>query len=199
MRPKTVAIIGYGAVGKGLHQLFPNAIVYDEPLGLGSRAEANRCEYAFVAVPTNMNPDGSCDTAIVDDVLSWLTAKVIVLRSTVSVGTTTRLKATGKRIVFQPEYGPGETPDHHFSNPRRIGWVVLGGDRKDTNAVADLYKRTFNAELIIHQTDASTAELTKYMENCFLALKVTFCNEFYDLAERFGVVLGALGRLLRVT
>ncbi len=196
MRPRTVAIIGYGAVGKSLHQLFPNAIIYDEPLGLGSRAEVSRCDYAFVAVPTNTKPDGSCDTSIVEDVLSWLTAKVIVIRSTVSVGTTVRLKeATGKRIVFQPEYGPGETPDHHFSDPRRIGWVVLGGDRKDTNAVADLYQRTFNAELIIHQTDPATAELTKYMENCFLALKVTFCNEFYDLAERFGVDYNELREL----
>ena len=61
--------------------------------------------------------------------------------------------------------------------------------------MADLYKQAFNAELIIHQTDSSTAELTKYMENCFLALKVTFCNEFYDIAERFGIDYNELREL----
>src|SRR5919199_5826269 len=192
----SVAIVGYGAVGKYLHQLFPKAAVYDEPLGVGTRDEINACRFAFVAVPTDARPDGSCDTSIVERTVDWLTSDVIVLRSTVPVGTTARLKqTTGKRIVFQPEYGPGETPDHHFRNPRSVNWVILGGDRQDTVPVADLYKRCFNAELIIQQTDASTAELTKYMENCFLALKVTFCNEFYDLAEQFGVDYNELREL----
>jgi UDP-glucose 6-dehydrogenase len=62
-------------------------------------------------------------------------------------------------------------------------------------AVADLYKQAFSAELLIHQSDARTAELTKYMENCFLALKVTFCNEFYDLAQQFGVDYNELREL----
>ena len=36
-------------------------------------------------------------------------------------------------------------------------------------------------------TDAKTAELAKYMENCFLAMKVTFCNEFYDIAKAYDI------------
>jgi UDPglucose 6-dehydrogenase len=193
---RSVAIVGYGAVGKCLHQLFPRAVVYDEPLGIGERTQVNACRFAFVAVPTNARADGSCDTSIVDEVVGWLETDVIVLRSTVAVGTTDRLRqATGKRIVFQPEYGPGETPDHPFGNPRRIGWVVLGGARRDTNAVADLFKTTFNAELVIQQTGARTAELVKYMENCYLALKVTFCNEFYELAQTFGVDYNELREL----
>lgn len=196
MSRKSVAIVGYGAVGRAMHHLFPEAVVHDSPLDIGSRDEVNHCDFAFVAVPTLARADGSCDTSVVEDVVSWLSVDVIVLRSTVPVGTTVRLKqATGKRIVFQPEYGPGETPDHPFSNLRRVGWVILGGDRKDTAALADLYKTVFNADLIIHQTDASTAELTKYMENCFLALKVTFCNEFYDLADLFGVDYNELREL----
>jgi UDPglucose 6-dehydrogenase len=191
-----VSIVGYGAVGKHLQGLFPDAAVYDKPLRLGSREDVNRCRYAFVAVPTNERPDGSADTSIVEETVSWLETELIVIRSTVPVGTTERLKqATGKRIVFQPEYGPGETPDHHFNSARRINWVILGGDRADTVAVADLYKRTFNAELVIQQTDSRTAELTKYMENCFLALKVTFCNEFYDLAQRLSVDYNELREL----
>jgi UDPglucose 6-dehydrogenase len=114
----------------------------------------------------------------------------------VAVGTTARLRqATDKRIVFQPEYGPGATPDHHFQDPRTTNWIILGGDRKYTVAVTDLYKGVFNAELVFHQTVSTTAELTKYMENCFLALKVTFCNEFNDLAQCFKVDYSELREL----
>src|SRR3981081_855185 len=96
---KTVAIVGYGAVGRYLHRLFPEAAVYDEPLGMGDREDVNRRQYAFVAVPTNRLPDGTGDTSIVEETVSWLTADVIVIRSTVPVGTTDRLKqTTGKRI-----------------------------------------------------------------------------------------------------
>lgn len=56
-----------------------------------------------------------------------------------------------------------------------------------THPVADLYKTVYSANVVIQQTDARTAELVKYMENCFLATKVAFCNEFYDIAERLGV------------
>jgi UDPglucose 6-dehydrogenase len=192
----STAIVGYGAVGRGIHQLFPEACAYDEPNGIGSRQQVNDCRFAFVAVPTPMAADGSADTSIVEDVVSWIESDYIILRSTVPVGTTDRLRqSTGKAIVFQPEYGPAETPDHPFNDLRKVRWAILGGDRKDTIAVADLYKTTFSADFTIQQTDAKTAELTKYMENAFLALKVTFCNEFYDIAQAFGVDYNELREL----
>ncbi len=188
MNHDNVAIIGFGAVGRHMHRLFPEAVVYDEPLGLGVRADVNSCDYAFVAVPTPSDPTGRCDTAIVEEVVAWLTVPCIVIRSTVAVGTTERLRErTGKRIVFQPEYGPGETPDHPYADPFSVRWVILGGRPTDTAAVADLYKDVYSAELSIHQTDATTAELVKYMENAFLAVKVTFCNEFFEVAHRLDV------------
>jgi UDPglucose 6-dehydrogenase len=192
----SVAIVGHGAVGKGISQLFPGAAPYDPPLGLGSRDEVNRRRFAFVAVPTPMLDDGSADTSIVEEVVSWIESEFIILRSTVPVGTTDRLRAeTGKAIVFQPEYGPAETPDHPFNNLRNVRWAILGGDRRDTVAVADLYKTTFSADFVIQQTDAKTAELTKYMENAYLALKVTFCNEFYDIATAHGIDYNELREL----
>src|SRR6266540_3597231 len=172
MADTQVAIVGYGAVGTALHDLFPHAVVYDEPKGLGDRTAVNACRYAFVAVPTPARPDGSCDTSIVRSVVRWIGAEIIVIRSTVSVGTTGELaRETGKRVVFQPEFGPGETADHPFASLRMVRWIVLGGERSDTAAVADLYKTVFNAQVVIQRTTARTAELVKYMENCYLALK----------------------------
>ena len=107
MAAMKVGIIGLGAVGKGVHALFPDAATYDEPLGIGSREEVNACDVAFIAVPTPQGEDGSCDTSIVENVIDWLEAKIIVIRSTVAVGTTDRIRQqTGKRVIFQPEYGP---------------------------------------------------------------------------------------------
>jgi len=196
MKQPSVAIVGFGAVGQGLQQLFPDAVVYDPPKGIGDREEVNACTFAMVSVPTPSRPDGSADVSIVEEAVGWITSDVIVLRSTVPVGTTDRLRReSGKAIVFQPEYGPASTPEHPFNDPRKIRWVILGGERRDTISVADLYKTTFNSDIQIYQTDARTAELSKYMENCFLALKVTFCNEFYDLAELFGVDYNELREL----
>ena len=192
----SVAIVGYGAVGRGLHSIFPEAVIYDEPLGVGSREDVAACQFAFVAVPTPMGGDGSCDTSIVEEVVSWIQSDYIVLRSTVAIGTTERLRAeTGKRIVFQPEYGPAETPDHPFNDLRKIRWAILGGERSHTIPVADLYKKVFNADFTIWQTDSKTAELAKYMENCFLAMKVAFCNEFYDIASAANVDYNELREL----
>jgi UDPglucose 6-dehydrogenase len=192
----SVAIVGFGAVGRGIKQLFPDAVAYDPPQGIGTRDEVNACQFAMIAVPSPSRPDGSADVSIVEEAVGWIECRHIVVRSTVPVGTMDRLRReTGKAIVFQPEYGPASTPDHPFNDPRKIRWVILGGERKDTIPVADLYKTTFNADIQIHQTDARTAELTKYMENCFLALKVAFCNEFFDLAGVFGVDYNELREL----
>jgi len=184
----SVAIVGFGAVGRGMQALFPEAVVFDEPLGIGTREHVNRCQFAFVCVPTPGLPDGRCDTSIVEEVVGWITCPTIVLRSTVPPGTTERLaEQTGKRIVFQPEYGPGETPDHPYADPWAVRWVILGGRQAWTRPVRDLYQRVYNSDVVLQQTDARTAELAKYMENAYLAMKVAFCNEFYGLAERIGV------------
>lgn len=82
------AIIGYGHVGKAMADLFREAILYDEPLNLGSREAVNKCDAAFVCVPTTMKEDGSCDTSIVENVLEWIAVRVVILRSTVPVGFT---------------------------------------------------------------------------------------------------------------
>jgi len=50
-----------------------------------------------------------------------------------------------------------------------------------------LYQQVYNADIQIHMADSDAVELAKYMENAFLATKVTFCNEMYDLAGKLGI------------
>jgi UDPglucose 6-dehydrogenase len=183
-----IGIVGLGAVGSGMQKLFPDAASYDEPKGIGSREAIDACDIAFVCVPTPQKADLSCDTSIVRDVVTWIKAPLIVIRSTVAVGTTRDLASqTGKRIVFQPEYGPAETPDHPFNNLRNIRWLIFGGEPQDCRAAAQVWKRVYNSDVTIAFTTFETAELCKYMENAYLAAKVTFCNEFFGIAQALGV------------
>lgn len=183
-----VAIVGAGAVGLAMARLFNDPVLYDEPKRLGTRDEVDRADVAFVSVPTPQAEDGSCDISIVEDVVRWIRTPLIVLRSTVSVGTTRRLAETYKKaVVFQPEYGPAETPDHPFNDLRNIRWAILGGEPAATREVGRIWQTVYSSEFTIRATTWEAAELAKYMENAFLAMKVTFCNEFFEIAERTGV------------
>ena len=192
-KPK-VGIVGAGVVGQAMQRLVgPDAILYDTRPGMPQDRDAiNHCDVVFVCVPTPMADDGSCDTSIVEDVVAWIKAPLIILRSTVAPGTTDRLRQKyGRRIVFQPEY-LGETPAHVFGNMAERSFVVLGGRPDDVSAAADFYKHYYNAMVYFYLCDALTAEVAKYMENSFYAVKVTFVNEFHDIAKAHGVDFNVL-------
>src|SRR2546428_9059441 len=159
-----VGIVGMGAVGAAMARLFPDSVAYDEPKRIGTRADINRCDIAFVCVPTPRNDDGSCDPSIVEDVVSWIEAPTIVIRSTVTVGTTRRLaEKYGKDLVFQPEYGPAETPDHPFNDLRNIRWIILGGEPEITQRALRAWQSVYSSDITTRQTTFEAAELAKYM------------------------------------
>ncbi len=192
--PKVGVVGAGGVVGRTMCRLFgPNTVGYDLQPGFTQDKEAvNQCDIVFVCVPTPMGDDKACDTSIVEEVVSWIEAPLIVIRSTIEPGTTDRLRqAYGKRIVFQPEY-TGETVAHVFNKEGEFSFIVLGGTSEDTSAVAEFYKNYYNAMVRFYFCDAVTAEIAKYMENSFYAVKVTFVNEFYDIARAHGVDFNVL-------
>lgn len=97
-----VGIIGAGAVGSRMQAIFPWAIIYDKYKDeyADNKWRINKsAAISFVCVPTPMNGDGSCDISAVEEVVDWLESDIIVIKSTVPVGTTDMLiKRTGKRI-----------------------------------------------------------------------------------------------------
>ena len=124
----SLAIVGYGVVGKAMHALMPEAAIYDNAPGMPADKDGiNKADIAFVCVPTPAGPDGVCDISAVEEVVAWLTTPLIVLRSTVPPGTTDRLREKhGKRIVFQPEY-LGETASHPYADVTKRDFAILGG------------------------------------------------------------------------
>ena len=180
---RRVLIIGHGVVGRNMAKIFPDADIHDPAQG---RTATGMHDVAFVCVPTDMLPDGRCDTSIVEEVVREHLGHVDVfcIKSTVPPGTTDRIaEEMSAHCVFSPEYYGG-TPS---ANGVDYDFVILGGAPRSRAAVAEVYKERMTGAFHIMQTDAKTAELCKYMENSFLALKVTFCNEFYRLSRALGV------------
>lgn len=182
-----VGIIGLGHVGTAMHNLFKDAIVYDKFKNIGTMDDINNCDAAFICVPTPMHENGSCDTTAVDDVLSWCNCKVLIIRSTVRVGYTREMaKKLHKNIVFQPEYY-GETTAHPFANLTERTWLSFGGTPEAIDLAIEAYKTVINSNVKIYQASSDEVELAKYMENAFLATKVIFINEMYDICEKLGL------------
>ncbi len=200
----TIGIVGYGVVGRALGKLFgysaenPAVGVYDKGLaGLNdarSKAAIQTCDLVFVAVPTPEAGDGSCDLSAVEEVVSWVNPPMC-LKSTVPPGSVDRLvRSTGKKICFSPEY-VGETRWHGWKEIASHGFVIVGGERPVSALTIRAYQEVLGPEFRYYSTDAKTAELCKYMENAFLATKVAFVNQFYDLAKAFGIEFNELREL----
>ncbi len=205
-KDKKIAIIGYGYVGKAMANFFRDhfeVLVYDPFCEVSnSTEEINNCDLAVVCVPTTMKEDCSCNTSIVEESVAWLGTPLILIKSAVIPGTIDYLREKyKKRIVVSPEYvGEGKyfVPFWKYPHPTDIkyhNFQIFGGDKKDCSEVIEFFKRVSgpNPKFII--TDAKTAEVTKYMENSWGATKVTFCNEFYEIAKAFGVDYNELREL----
>ena len=105
MDKQKIGIIGHGYVGKAMYEFFKDHydILINDPCleESASLEEISECNLAVVCVPTPMSKDGSCDTSIVEQVVSELETDLIIIKSTVSVGTTDKLVVDyKKRIVF---------------------------------------------------------------------------------------------------
>ncbi len=193
-----IAIVGYGVVGKAQAEFFgtENCIIHDPHLGYANRALINKeCDMAFICVPTPTNEDGSCDISIIEESIKWLDVPIIVIRSTVVPGTSEYLSNKyQKEIVFEPEY-LGETIHHPYLDLRKRPFIILGGNPAARKVVIMYMQKLMHADTKFYQTDLKTAELVKYAENSFLSLKVTFCNQLYDICEKSGIDYNELREL----
>lgn len=195
-----VAILGYGYVGQAMHNLFPNALIINSsknPVASMipgekrkktlSYRDINKADVAFICVPTPQKKDGTCDTSIVEDVISKLNVPLIIIRSTIEPGTTDKLrKQYKKNIVFCPEY-VGETVAHPLKDELSREFLILGGEKEDTRHAIEVFQEVYNASVKIRQMTSLEAEMVKYMENRHIAFTVAECNEIYDLCEKLGV------------
>ena len=197
-----IGIVGRGFVGSAVEFGFsPNVgcdaevRVYDKDphKSLHSLYETiNNSDFIFVSVPTPANTDGSINLDIVYNAFEEIarvnerTDNYILLRSTVVPGTTRKIqeKFPSLNIVFNPEFLTERSAKFDFINQARF---ILGGGNICTHRVAELFKWRFGQTTPVVETNFETAEIIKYMNNCYLATKVSFLNEMYKIGEKAGV------------
>ncbi len=196
-----IGIIGKGFVGSAVEYGFScdsnfkaDIKIYDKNPDLSSHSlkeTVNSSNIIFLSVPTPAKIDGSMDIGIVEDVLSEISRcqesdSIILLRSTLIPGTSQFFsdKFSKLKLVFNPEFLTERNANKDFINQSRI---ILGGDRKNTNSVAEFYNWRFQGKVPIIQTNFQTAELIKYMNNTFLATKVSFMNEMKIISDKINV------------
>lgn len=182
-----VAIIGYGYVGKFMHQLFPNAKIYDKFISEFNKP-IGKCDIAFIAVPTPVINKQSLDCSAVEEAIVNCETDLIVIRSTTQPGFCDRmsLKYPTKRIVMQPEY-LGETVGHPYTETTNRNFIVLGGEPADRRSVIECYQHAYNANISIRQVSRLEAEVIKITENRAAFYKIMQCQELYDVCEKANV------------
>ena len=169
------------------------------------REEAYReAEAIFICVGTPTAPNGETDMRFIegaaDDIADVLLSlgpdqppKVIVVKSTVPVGTTLmvrdRIRArvgpdVSFRIANNPEFLKEGDAVSDFNRPDRV--VVGVEDDRTGEVFRDLYDPFVRNGHPIFVMDILSSEMVKYAANNFLATKISFINEMANLCEAFG-------------
>lgn len=150
----------------------------------------------FIAVGTPSTATGAADLSAVFDVAAGIGRamdryKVIVVKSTVPVGTSEQIREILKKetkhpfdLLSNPEFLKQGAAVEDFMKPDRV--VVGADDVRAAEILRDLYApfvRTGSPVMIV---DVRTAELLKYAANAFLAARISFMNEIANLCEQVG-------------
>lgn len=196
---KRIGIIGRGFVGSAVEFGFSAQTGCDAQIRSYDKnpdksihtleETVNESDFLFLSVPTPSNPDGSMNVEILESALADIqfvndrNDNIVLIRSTITPGTTKILSRKFKNlnIVFNPEFLTERSAKFDFINQSRF---ILGGRKKHTARVAELFRWRFGDTIPCIETNYETAEMIKYMNNCFFATKVSFLNEMKLVADK---------------
>lgn len=200
-----IGVVGNGFVGGAVKFGFSPQVgcdaevrVYDKNPSKSTHSleeTVNESDFIYLSVPTPANKDGSINLDILDGALNDIDkihtrekTNAILIRSTVIPGTTWSLqtKYPQLNILFNPEFLTERSANFDFINQSRfiVGNNGQMGNLMQSEDFAKLIKDRFGDCVAIMQTSYETAELIKYMNNCFFATKVSFMNEMYQISEK---------------
>ena len=187
-----IGIVGQGFVGTAVNEgLKPYFQVETYDIAKESTCSSleeisTKCGALFVCLPTPMDrKTGKCHVGIVEEVLSNLNeinkCNLVIVKSTVPPGTTEywNKKFPNIEVVFNPEFLTEANAIEDFKNQNRI---IVGGPRPASTKTKRIFAKAFPKIKII-KTNSTYAEMVKYVTNCFLATKVSFANEMYQMCE----------------
>jgi UDPglucose 6-dehydrogenase len=149
-------------------------------------------DFLYIAVGTPPTYSGDADLSAVWTVIDELPHEagraVVVMKSTVPVGTGDRVRAaldarglTDVGYVSNPEFTAEGTAVRDFMHPDRV--VIGAFETEDGDAVEDLHS---GIEAPIVRADVHSAEMVKLASNAFLMTRISFINEIANVCEAVG-------------
>lgn len=196
-----IGIIGFGVVGKAtaksLGKGVGNRFVYDKyntDFSNNLSQVVTNSDIIFVCVPTP-TIDNEQNLEALNDVMVSLSEhqcnSIIVIKSTILPGTTRMMSREFPhlKLAFCPEFLTEQNPYEDSKNPDR---VIIGSD-KEYSQLVNLHKLNFKCP--IYECSWEEAELTKYVSNSFLAMKVIFSNIMFLTAESLDIPWQSIQRM----
>lgn len=184
-----IGIAGVGIVGTAIQNYFEaqekQTVLYDPPRGLTDISALRRCDLVFIAVPTP-HTDTGFDASAIETVLPLLgDGASVVIKSTVLPGTTDQYqeKFPELSLFFSPEFLTQSRAVEEFINPTR----QIVGYTNENRAQAEEILKILPKAPYMTVMKAIEAEMVKYMNNVFYALKVTYANQIYDICEALNI------------
>ena len=178
-----ILIAGYGMVGKAHHELLKeqhDIEIYDPALGY---KHLKTPDAVIVCVSTPPRKDGACEMKNVYEVIETSPDVPILIKSTISVEGWDMLVDAfpNKQLAFSPEFLRAASAVEDLQN---MDLMLIGGDD------ACFWRDVFNVNVEI--AEPRELILAKYARNSFLALKVAFFNQMYDLCDALDVEYSAV-------
>jgi len=199
-----IGIVGLGFVGEAIRsstEFVPdNVVCVDSDVRkgyVGTYTDLMACEGIFICVPSPMRDDGSCDTSILESVLEKLKhfRGVIISKVTAPPNIYQHLNKQYPNLVHSPEFLTAANASRDYANAK---WCIIGGDvRAYRNEAERIIKMTQPCLETVKFCSIGDAALAKYAINSFLATKVVFMNELYQLANKAGLNYDIVANLIK--
>lgn len=185
-----IGVLGAGHVGGAIARAYNDVttvVCYDaDPSrSTGTIDDLMDCEAVFVCVPSPSKSNGECDTSILNSALYLLKdyKNVIISKVTAPPEFYEKIQSVYPNLVYVPEF---LTERNAFDDFLKTEYVVIGGEVLAYQREAERILKAVQPIKAAGYVSIGEAALTKYVINSFLATKVVFMNEMYEVASALG-------------